>query len=216
MRTSPTDAVRELYEDTADSYAQMMDAEIDLPVYADVLGRLRERISNTPGPIVDSACGSGHMLALYHSHFDQRRSLLGVDLSPPMASIAQSKLGSSAQVAVGDMRDLSAIASNSASAVLNFFALHHLDPKGVVVALREWFRLLAPGGHLVVATWEGSGAIDYGDQSDIVAVRYGSSDLAGWAKQAGFSVLRCAVEPVEDFAMDAVYLEAVKGGELCE
>ena len=34
MQTSPTDKVRNMYERTADSYAQMMDAEIGLPVYA--------------------------------------------------------------------------------------------------------------------------------------------------------------------------------------
>ena len=55
MRPSPADEVRKMYEDTADSYAQMMEAEIDLPIYADVLGRLRDRIENTPGTIVDTA-----------------------------------------------------------------------------------------------------------------------------------------------------------------
>ena len=96
------------------------------------------------------------------------------------------------------------------SAVLNFFALHHLDSEGVRLALSEWYRILAPGGQLVVATWEGSGAIDYGDESDIVALRYGSNELATWAQEAGFSITRCDVEPVEDFPMDAVYLEGVK------
>ena len=58
MRPSPADEVREMYEDTADSYAHMMDAEIGLPVYADFLGRLRDRIANTPCAVVDTACGS--------------------------------------------------------------------------------------------------------------------------------------------------------------
>jgi len=210
IRPSPADEVRKMYEDTADSYAQMMDAEIGLPVYADVLGRLRDRIANTPGAVVDTACGSGHMLSMYHERYDQEHPLLGVDLSPRMVSIAEKKLGSNARVAVGDMRDLSFVGSGSSSAVLNFFALHHLDFEGVRLGFLEWFRILAPGGQLVVATWEGSGAIDYGDESDIVALRYGSDELATWAQEAGFSITRCDVEPVEDFPMDAVYLEGVK------
>ena len=210
MRPSPAEQVRKLYEETADSYAQMMDAEIELPVYAEVLGRLRDRIADMPGAVVDTACGSGHMLCMYHERFDQKHPLLGIDLSPRMVSIAQEKLGAAARVAVGDMRDLSSVESESSSAALNFFALHHLDVEGVQVALREWYRILAPGGQLVVATWEGSGAIDYGEASDIVALRYGSDELAAWAKGAGFTITRCVVEPVEDFPMDAVYLEAVK------
>ena len=135
---------------------------------------------------------------------------MGVDLSPRMVLIAEEKLGTNARVAVGDMRDLSSVGSGSGSAVLNFFALHHLDFEGVKLAFREWYRILTPGGQLVVATWEGSGAIDYGDESDIVAVRYKSNELATSAQEAGFSITRSIVEPVEDFPMDAVYLEGVK------
>ena len=210
MRPSSSDEVRTMYEDTADSYAQMMDIEIDLPVYAEVLGRLRDRIATTPGAVVDTACGSGHMLSMYHERYDQTHPLVGVDLSPRMVSIAGKKLGANARVATDNMCDLSSMRSGSSSAVLNFFALHHLDPKGVRLAFREWCRVLAPGGQLVVAAWEGSGAIDYGDESDIVALRYGSSELSAWAQEAGFSITRCVVEPVEDFPMDAVYLEGVK------
>lgn len=210
MRALPADEVRKMYEDTADSYAQMMDAEIGLPVYADVLGRLRDRIANTPGAVVDTACGSGHMLSMYHERYDQKHPLLGGDLSPRMVSIAEMKLGSNARVTVADMRDLSSIGSGSSSAVLNFFALHHLDSEGVRMAFREWYRILAPGGQLVVATWEGSGAIDYGDESNIVALRYGSNELATWAQEAGFSITRCDVEPVDDFPMDAVYSKEPK------
>ena len=210
MRPSPTNDVREMYEETADSYARMMDAEIDIPVYADILGRLRDRIANTPGTLVDAACGSGHVLSMYHERYDQSHALLGVDLSPRMVSIARGRLGTNAHVVVGDMRDLSAVASGSSSAVLNFFALHHLDPEDVVLVFREWHRVLGPGGQLVVATWEGSGAIDYGDVSDIVALRYSSDEMAAWAQEVGFTVTRCVVEPVEEMPMDAVYLEGVK------
>lgn len=210
MRPSHTDQVRDMYEDTADSYARMMDAEIELPVYADVLGRLRERIANTPGAIVDTACGSGHMLRLYHEQYESNRPLIGCDLSPRMVAIAEEKLGSTASVLVGDMRDLPSVDSGSSSAVLNFFALHHLDGENVEAALREWHRILRPGGQVVVATWEGDGAIDYPDASGIVALRHRSDELAAWARAAGFAITRCAVEPVEGFPMDSVHLEGVK------
>lgn len=210
MKPSAADDVREMYQATADSYAEMMDAEIALPVYSDTLGRLQNRIAETPGTLIDTACGSGHMLAMFHERYDRGRPLLGIDLSPRMVAIAKDKLGSHAQVVTGDMRDLSSADAGSAVAVVNFFALHHLDSEGVRAALREWHRVLRSGGQLLLATWEGSGAIDYGDQSDIVALRYGSDEIASWTREAGFAVARCVVEPVEEMPMDAIYLEGVK------
>lgn len=199
-----------MYDDTADSYADMMDREIGLPVYSEVLGRLQRRIVNTSGALIDSACGSGHMLAMYHERFEPTRALVGVDLSPRMVEVTSKRLGSSARVTIGDMRDLSEIESCSAAAVLNYFAIHHLDASGVREAIYEWYRVLAPGGQLLVAAWEGNGLIDYGDASDIVAVRYTSAKLSSMANDAGFEIARCAVDPVEDFPMDAVYLECKK------
>ncbi len=211
MKPSKNSDVRNMYEATADSYAEMMDQEIHLPIYADVLGRLQDRIAQMPGALVDTACGSGHMLSMFSERFDVSRPLLGVDLSPRMVAIASDRLGSKGRAVLGDMRDLSMVESGSASAVMNFFAVHHLDPDGVIKAMVEWQRVLCSGGQLLVGAWEGAGAIDYGDESDIVALRHSSTELASWAKNAGFEISRCAVEPVEGFPMDAVYLECEKG-----
>lgn len=210
MKPSPADEVREMYDETADSYAQMMDAEIALPVYADVLGRLQGRIAKTEGPVVDTACGSGHMLSMYRESYDPDRALVGIDLSSKMVSITEKKFGSNARMIVGDMRNLDGLETGSCAAVLNFFALHHLNPADAKQALGEWFRVLAPGGQLMVAVWEGQGTIDYGEEADIVAFRYRSDELESWAKSAGFVVTRSTVEPVEEIPMDALYLEARK------
>lgn len=210
MKPSPKKEVCDMYDSTADSYAKMMDKEIDLPVYADVLGRLHERLAKVQGTLVDTACGSGHMLSMYHERYDQSRLLVGIDLSPSMVSIANERLGKRGQVVVGDMCELPSVDSSTAAAVLNFFAIHHLDPQGLQKALKEWHRVLRSGGQLLIAAWEGEGEIDYGEESDIVALRYFSHELAAWAQEAGFTVLQCKVEPVEDFPMDAIYLEGVK------
>ena len=210
MKPSSIDEVRELYEASADSYAEMMNAEINLPLYSDVLSRLHQSISNLKGLLVDTACGSGHMLAMYRDRYDHSRLLFGVDLSPKMVSIASKRLGKSARIVVGDMRQLSAIETGSAAAMINYFALHHLDPKGVSAALLEWNRVLIPGGQLLVAAWEGSGTIDYGDDANLTALKYRSEDLTALISEAGFAVNRCTVEPVEALSMDAVFLEAIK------
>ena len=127
-----------------------------------------------------------------------------------MVAIAGERLGLGGEVLVGDMRDLSMVGSDSAVGVLNFFAIHHLDPEGLHKALGEWHRVLRRGGQLLIAAWEGEGVIDYGGESDIVAFRYLSSELTSWAEEVGFDVTRCVIEPVEEFPMDAVYLEGVR------
>jgi len=210
MKMSSPEKVRELYEESADSYAEMMDAEIDLPVYSDMLGRLAERIVDIKGPVIDTSCGSGHMLSRYHERYDSGRSLIGIDLSPRMVAISGERLGSNAQVFHGDMRCLEEVESGSAAGVLNFFSIHHIDPDEVVKALQEWHRVLRCGGQLVVATWEGTGSIDYGEVSDVVALRYTKEEIGDWTQKAGFVVDRCIVEPVEEMPMEAIYLEGTR------
>ena len=98
----------------------------------------------------------------------------------------------------------------SVAAVINFFVFHHLDIDDIRASMFEWNRVLVPGGYLLVAAWEGSETIDYGKESDIVALRYTSNELIEIAKAAGFIVTRCKVESVEDFPMKAIYLECMK------
>jgi ubiquinone/menaquinone biosynthesis C-methylase UbiE len=127
-----------------------------------------------------------------------------------MVALTKKLLGKDSLVIAGDMRSLPRIESGSAAAVINFFAIHHLDLEDIGMAILEWNRVLIQKGHLLVAAWEGTGTIDYGEESDIVAFRYTQNELTDIAEQAGFTVTRCSVEPVEGFPMDAVYLECTK------
>lgn len=199
-----------MYDTNADSYAKMMDSEIKLPVYKDKLGQLHENIVNTPGILLDTSCGSGHMLAMFRSQYDSNRSLIGIDISPRMVAVSKKHLGKEASIELGDMRALPGIDSASVAAVINFFAVHHLDADGICASMLEWNRVLVQNGRLLVAAWEGSGAIDYGEESDIVALRYTCNELTEISEKSGFIVTRCTVEPVEDFPMDAIYLECIK------
>ena len=136
-KTSSTDAVREMYDAEAEAYSRMMDSEIEHPLYADTLERLKTRVANLAGPIIDAPCGSGHMLSMYHETYDKKRALYGTDLSPSMAAIAAKRLGSAAEIVVGDIRNLDAVPSGSAAAVISHFAFHHLDVDEIAEALAE-------------------------------------------------------------------------------
>lgn len=210
MKPSPPDEVRAMYDSTADAYNDIMDSEIDLPIYAELLGRLQERITEIPGPLIDTSCGTGHMLSLYHEQYEPTRPLIGVDISPGMITIASDKFGSTATISMGDMRQLETIEPDSVAAVLSFFAIHHLDPAGVEAALLEWHRVLRVGGSLVLAAWEGAEAIDYGDTSDVIAVEYQRDDLIAMVASAGFNIVQTTSARVASMSMGTIHLESVK------
>lgn len=199
-----------MYDSNADSYSKMMDSEIKLPIYPEELSRLHKNIANIPGALLDTACGSGHMLAMYRSEYDSHRSLIGIDISPSMVSIAAERLGKQATIEVGDMRSLPGIESGIVAGVINFFAVHHLDIESIRESFLEWNRVLVSKGRLLIAAWEGSGVIDYGEDSDIVALRYTSVELSELAETSGFMVSRCLVKPVDGFPMDSIYLDCIK------
>jgi ubiquinone/menaquinone biosynthesis C-methylase UbiE len=209
-RISSTDAVREMYDSEAESYSKMMDSEMEHPLYADTLSRLKTRLEDLSGAIIDAPCGSGHMLSMYHEDYDKGRALYGIDLSPGMAAIAAKRLGPAAEIVVGDIRNLDEVPSDSAAAVVSHFAFHHLDADGIAAALAEWHRVLKTGGQLVIGAWEGEGVIDYGDDADIVAILHGADELVTMIRQTGFSISRNVVEMDDEMMMNAIYIEGTR------
>lgn len=208
MDLSSSDKVRQLYEDSAAWYEQTMDKEIQLPVYDEVLADLATRLVDVDGAILDSSCGTGHMLELIRDRYLPERRLLGIDLSPKMVALARNRLGDSAAIFEDDMASCPAIERNSCAAVISFYAIHHVGSTGLEQCLAEWKRVLVLGGQLVLAAWEGKGNVEYGDQSDVVARRYTCSEIEAAAINAGFQILRCTVKPTDDFDMDTVHLVA--------
>ena len=206
-KISDPGAVRDMYDAEAETYSAMMDSEIGNPLYSDTLQRLQTRIASLPGIIIDAPCGSGHLLAMYHETCDQGRALMGIDLSPQMVEIASQRLGTAAEIIVGDIRKLDTVQSESAAAVISHFAIHHLDADGVLQALAQWHRVLHIGGQLVIGAWEGTGVIDYGDTTDIVAIKHDASELERMIRERGFSISRSVVELEEAMMMNAIYIE---------
>ncbi len=210
MPLSSRNEVRAFYDDSADGYNDMMDEEIKLPLYDVVLSGLADRISSLEGPVLDSSCGSGHMLEMLRKKYTHRRQLLGLDLSPEMVSIARERLGDAASISQGDMCDLAEISDDACAAVISFFSLHHIGAAELADCFTEWNRVLVLRGQLVIAAWEGEGTIDYGDQSDILTQRYKESELMDALKAANFQIESHSVQPVEGFEMDAVHVIASK------
>lgn len=215
MSLSSRDDVRRLYEDSADSYNKMMEQEIQLPMYHEVLGSLASKLDGVDGSIVDSSCGTGHMLERIRDGYESEgRHLIGVDLSPRMVELARQRLGDSATIHEGDMGSMDQLADASIACVISFFAIHHVDLDGLQRCLAEWNRVLVSGGHLVLAAWEGDGAVDYGGSSEVIARRYREDEVVHGVRAAGFKVVAHSVKPVDEIDMDVVHVFATKVREV--
>jgi ubiquinone/menaquinone biosynthesis C-methylase UbiE len=210
MKISSIKKVLSFYEKSADSYDKMMDTEINLPIYSDTLRRLAKRIAQLNGPVVDTSCGSGHMLHLYRQNIDLKRPLIAIDISPEMIEIAGKKLEKHTSTYISDMRDLSMIPSDHCAALISYFAIHHLSPKDIEKSLKEWCRVLCENGQLIIGAWEGKGSIGYGEKSDLVAYKFPKNEIENWLFKSGFTVNRFVVEFIEEMEMNAAYIEATK------
>jgi SAM-dependent methyltransferase len=133
--------------------------------------------------VLDAGCGTGaNLLAL-------RRygPVVGVDISPLALALACTRPG--AQVAAGSV-DRLPFADASFDLVACFDVLYHLDVQEDTQALREFRRVLRPGGILFVRV----PALEVLRAAHDVAVhtrhRYHRSELRAKAEAAGFRVLR--------------------------
>ena len=92
-----------------------------------------------PGRAIDVGCGTGRWTA--------RLSAIGLDASPAMLAMAAGKPGLHGRLAVADATALP-MASASADLVLCALTLGHISDRAA--AMREFARILAPGGTLLL------------------------------------------------------------------
>jgi ubiquinone/menaquinone biosynthesis C-methylase UbiE len=102
--------------------------------------------------LIDVGCGTGELAMLAAcSHI----CVTGIDATPDMIEIARRNaraLGSRAQFEVGVAEALP-ISDSAVDAVVSSFFFHHLPSEVKREALREMWRVLAPGGRLVIADY---------------------------------------------------------------
>lgn len=98
--------------------------------------------------LLDLGTGTGGMLAMFARCFGELH-LGGIDLSPFYASEASRRLGARAHVIAGNAESLSA-PRGSYDAVTSVFMFHELPRRARRNVLKEAYRVLRPGGLLVI------------------------------------------------------------------
>ncbi|SDY03605.1 Methyltransferase domain-containing protein [Micromonospora pattaloongensis] len=129
-------------------------------VAVDYARRLRDELTTKPwdramlavfaelvrGPVVDIGCGPGRVAA----HLaDLGLTVSGIDLSPQMVAVARRSYPE-LRFTEGSMLALE-LPDNCLGGVVAWYSLVHTPPEQLPLAFAEFHRVLAPGGHLLLA-----------------------------------------------------------------
>jgi SAM-dependent methyltransferase len=102
---------------------------------------------------LDFGCGAGRLSNALAMHFE---SVVGVDISPPMLEQARRLDRSSGRISfhLNETADLRAFDDDSVDLVYTDLVLQHLPPDIAMGYVREFARLVRPGGAMVIGVPE--------------------------------------------------------------
>lgn len=181
---------RDSYDADADGYAEQVQGLLEaspylragLALFADLVQRAGG------GPVADIGCGPGYVTR----HLcDLGVDAFGIDLSPEMVALAR-RDHPDLRFEVGTMTDLD-LADGEVAGVLAFWSVIHVPDRSVPGVFAEFRRVLRPAGPLLVGfhvgdevrhTTEGYS----GRAIDVASYRRPPDRVAGWLREAGFTV----------------------------
>ncbi|MFJ8937454.1 class I SAM-dependent DNA methyltransferase [Streptomyces sp. NPDC102365] len=149
------------------------------------------------GPVADLGCGPGHVTSLLDS---LGLDVSGIDLSPEMIALARAARPD-LQFEVGSMTALD-LADGTLSAALARYSIIHTPPEELPRICAEFHRVLAPGGHLLLAFQAHDDPSELAESFDhkvALAYRWSPDRVAALLTEAGFTEkARLVRAPLED------------------
>jgi SAM-dependent methyltransferase len=134
------------YDAVAEEYgARFFDELAAKPLDRALLDCLIE-LTRGRGGIADIGCGPGQIARYLADHGAQA---MGIDLSPEMAQLAQ-RLSPDIPFRVGDMLALD-LEDNALGGITAFYSVIHAPPEQMPQVMREFYRVLRPGGLALLA-----------------------------------------------------------------
>jgi SAM-dependent methyltransferase len=176
------------YDLVADEYVERIFDELrHKPLDRQLLDRFAARVRDV-GPACDMGCGPGHVARYLH---EIGVAVCGVDLSPAMIERAR-RLVPGVEFRQGDMMALDA-ADGAWEGIVAFYSIIHVPRDDMVGALGELWRVLRPGGLLLLAFHIGDDTIhldEWWNQKVSVDFYFQPPDLA---RKGSFGVSSPAV-----------------------
>ncbi|MET8579637.1 methyltransferase domain-containing protein [Streptomyces collinus] len=141
-------AVRTAYDTVAVDYEKLARDDLDgKPLDRAMLAAFAELVrAPGGGPVADLGCGPGRVTAHLHA---LGVDVFGVDLSPGMIAVAR-RTHPGLRFGVGSMTALG-LASGTLGGIVAWYSTVHTPPESLPDVFAECRRVLAPGGHLLLA-----------------------------------------------------------------
>lgn len=134
------------------------------------------------GPVLDAGCGPGH----WTEHLRALGiDITGLDLTPEFVDIARSRFPE-ARFRVGALESLP-VADAALGGLLSWYSVIHTPPDGVPAILREFARVLRPGGSLLLGCFEGP-RLEAFDHAVTTAYFWPVAEIRIELERAGFAV----------------------------
>ena len=201
-------ATRDGYDAIAVGYAERFRAELDArPLDRAVLGAFAELVrSDGGGPVADVGCGPGWVTAHLHA---LGLTVRGIDLSPAMVALARAE-HPGVRFDEGTMTALD-LDDGTLGGLVAWYSLIHVPRDRHAQVLGEFHRVLAPGGHLLLAFQVGDDTVRRTEAlGHTVAIdfhRCSPDRVTDLLRRAGFRVdARLVREPDEAEKVPQAYL----------
>jgi ubiquinone/menaquinone biosynthesis C-methylase UbiE len=153
-----------------------------------VYTRITELSGARPGDrVLDVGCGGGYLARLLSAAVAPGGQVTGLDTSAPAIGYARKRAAANCSFAVGQAQDLP-WPDRSFDVVTSTLAAHHIPAVVRQDAFGEMYRVLRPGGALLVADFRPSGR-RHSLHSRVMSRRHGSAvPLEDLAAAAGFRI----------------------------
>lgn len=190
-------ATRSSYDAMAVEYADMVSDDFEQRAFDRALLAAFAELVRADGPrqVADVGCGPGRITPVLHQ---LGLDAFGIDLSPMMVELAR-RTHPQLRFEVGSMLALD-LADASLGGLLAYYSIIHIPCERRSEVFAEFYRVLAPGGHLMLAYQVGDDTrhLDeaFGKLVRLDFHRQRPDELAGLIRSAGFDMLATAtMEP---------------------
>jgi SAM-dependent methyltransferase len=202
------DYLRSTYDTVAAKYQSRFVDELD--------GKPRDRellesfATVVEDPVAEIGCGPGQIGAFVRDRWG--RQVIGVDLSPEMAMLASTRLDAAL---VADMRWIP-FATDSLGGLLAFYSIIHVRRTELSTVVREFHRVLRPGGRVLMSAHEGREEVErdtfLDERLPFAATLFELDEIVDASRAAGLEV--ALAERRAPYANEGntvrLYVEAVK------